>query len=276
MKTTLILFVAAALALLLSGCALFRLLPVPYENIAVETREPLPYTPEPVHPQISTSTPLDPMDVPVLTTREISREGDSPRYIIQVRYPQIESYHRQDNLFNFFIERAMEDFVSSFIAELPALPTEDDLEDLTNGLTADYRTTYIDSKQISINFLQSVYFAGAAHPLPFSRTINYDLRWDRTLELEELFTPGTPYLERISEFALDDLRRQGVLEWEEGAAPSAENYDSWNVTLEGLLFTFDPYQVAPYAAGFQEVLIPYGILSEILRQDGPVPPLDYP
>jgi hypothetical protein len=37
-----------------------------------------------------------------------------------------------------------------------------------------------------------------------------------------------------------------------------------------LWVTFDPYQVAPYAAGPQYVLVPYSALKDIIKADGPI------
>jgi hypothetical protein len=276
MRKNIVLLITIAVLIVGSGCVFFRFLPVPYENLSVETREPLNITLEPIQEQFVTPTPpASPIQVPTLTTREISREGESPRYIVQVRYPQIETANRQASLFNHQIEQMMNEFVDSFIYEIQSHEYDEFQSEFTNGLTADYRPTYIDSKQVSITFLQSIYYAGAAHPLPFSRSINYDLRRDRIISLDELFVGGADYLPRLSAYVLTDLRQQGVLEWEEGASPSPENFNIWNVTLEGLLFTFDPYQVAPYAAGFQEVLVPYEAVRDILRDGGPVPPLDF-
>jgi hypothetical protein len=276
MRKNIVLLITIAVLIVGSGCVFFRFLPVPYENLSVETREPLNITLEPIQEQFVTPTPpASPIQVPTLTTREISREGESPRYIVQVRYPQIETANRQASLFNHQIEQMMNEFVDSFIYEIQSHEYDEFQSEFTNGLTADYRPTYIDSKQVSITFLQSIYYAGAAHPLPFSRSINYDLRRDRIISLDELFVGGADYLPRLSAYVLTDLRQQGVLEWEEGASPSPENFNSWNVTLEGLLFTFDPYQVASYAAGFQEVLVPYEAVRDILRDGGPVPPLDF-
>ena len=51
----------------------------------------------------------------------------------------------------------------------------------------------------------------------------------------------------------------------DGAGALAKNFKSWNVTRKGILINFDPYQVAAYAAGPQEVLIPYGKLKSVLR-----------
>ena len=36
------------------------------------------------------------------------------------------------------------------------------------------------------------------------------------------------------------------------------------------MITFDEYQVAPYAAGPQEVTVPYGALQAVIHRQGPL------
>ena len=57
---------------------------------------------------------------------------------------------------------------------------------------------------------------------------------------------------------------------ETGAGPHADNYRAWAITKKGLWITFDPYQVAAYAAGPQYVLVPYSALKDIIKPDGPI------
>ena len=56
----------------------------------------------------------------------------------------------------------------------------------------------------------------------------------------------------------------------DGSAPTAKNYESWTITKRGIGINFDPYQVAPYAAGPQFVMVPYSALKELIKPDGPL------
>ena len=56
----------------------------------------------------------------------------------------------------------------------------------------------------------------------------------------------------------------------DGAAPTAKNYESWTITKQGLGINFDAYQVGPYAAGPQFVMVPYSALKDLIKPDGPV------
>ena len=83
---------------------------------------------------------------------------------------------------------------------------------------------------------------------------------------------GAKFLQVLSAYSISDLKKQG-LEGEQlqsGAAPSAKNFQSWNITKRGLGINFDAYQVASYADGPQYVLVPYSSLKELINPEGPV------
>jgi hypothetical protein len=106
--------------------------------------------------------------------------------------------------------------------------------------------------------------------------LNYDLKNGRQLKLADLFKPGAKFLPVIATYSIGDLKKQakdkGLLDdqIESGAAPAAKNYLSWNITKKGLGINFDPYQVGPYAAGPQYVMVPYTILKDLINPDGPI------
>jgi hypothetical protein len=126
---------------------------------------------------------------------------------------------------------------------------------------------------LSIVFNGSGYFGGA-HPYSWHHTINYDLSSGQLMALADLFHASSPYLQTISEYCIRDLSTGEHYVFddfaEDGAAAKEENYADWAITPRGLLIIFEEYQVAPYAAGPQYVLIPYDILSEMIDPIGPI------
>jgi hypothetical protein len=124
----------------------------------------------------------------------------------------------------------------------------------------------------SIKFDFSVYISGAAHPYLYSRTANYHFDQRRSLSLEDLFLSGANYLEIISKYCIVQLSQRdiGFDEVSTGAAPTPENYRNWNLTSQGLLITFDTYQVAPGAAGPQMVIVPLSELQAVINSQGPL------
>ena len=56
----------------------------------------------------------------------------------------------------------------------------------------------------------------------------------------------------------------------DGAGPNPKNYQSWTITKQGLGVNFDAYQVGPYVAGPQFVLVPYTAIKDLVKPDGPL------
>jgi hypothetical protein len=133
-----------------------------------------------------------------------------------------------------------------------------------------HTVTFATNELISVLFYVDGYVMGAAHPFHYSHSLNYDTGTVQMMALDDLFLPDADYLAVLSRYSLDDLERQGVLEWEEGALPLAENFQRWNITPQGLLISFDAYTIAPYAAGPQSVLVPYKVLSNVADPEGPL------
>jgi hypothetical protein len=122
----------------------------------------------------------------------------------------------------------------------------------------------------SLKFDFKFYSDGAAHPGLYSITLNYDLGQGRELGLGDLFLPNSAYLEAIANYCVTELSKQPGFDepWSDGAKPTPENYDNWNITPDGLLITFDMYQVAPGASGPIQVLVPYDQLQAVIDPQG--------
>ena len=100
----------------------------------------------------------------------------------------------------------------------------------------------------------------------------------RALAPKDLFRAGADWPAALSRVAIPLLERElGEMAdpaWvAEGAGPSAENFARWALVPDGLLLLFDPYQVAPYAAGPQAVTIPRTALADVADPSGPLAPL---
>jgi hypothetical protein len=76
----------------------------------------------------------------------------------------------------------------------------------------------------------------------------------------------------VSSFAIEKLI--GLLRCDEivqsdwvrrGASADVANFTAFNVTDDGLVLTFPPYQVASWANGPQEVTVPWSRLRDVLN-----------
>lgn len=141
---------------------------------------------------------------------------------------------------------------------------------MANTCEISYYVTYADDEIVSVVF-QEYQFTGGAHGNTASSTITFDLRTGREVRLADLFKPRSNYLQVLSDFCVkklkEDMSDMTDADWiEGGAGPKAENFRSWNLTKLGLVVNFDAYQVAAYAAGPQEVVVPYAELSALFAR----------
>ena len=117
-------------------------------------------------------------------------------------------------------------------------------------------------------------YLGGAHPGAIHDAINFDLTTGNRLQLSDLFLLEAPYLDLITHYSIAELAKVKDnldSEYAEAATIALENdYTEWVITRQGLLIVFGEYQVGPYAAGPQVVLIPYNILTGMLNPYGPL------
>lgn len=279
--------IAAILCLmfLLSACRLFDAVPpdgppgagnTPAPTETLILTHPVP-TPEPSLPASPADTPAPtetvsglPGDI-ILLERGVMETSDDPRYEIDVLWPELDwNGDPRAAAFNQLSESIAQEEIAVFKQGVAQTPDDPAFKEFSSSLQMRSTHTYLEDGLFSVLINVSFYMAGAAHPAHYSHAITYDLNQGQVLALEDLFQPGAAYLETLSVLCLEDLEARGVLAWEDGASPKPENFRVWNITPGGLQITFDEYQVAPYAAGPQTVLIPYEQLSEIIHPEGPL------
>ena len=215
-----------------------------------------------------------------ITTKTANEENKAKFYEISAEYPELSGVDAATAAkFNQASKKIADDNNREFKKNLADITTPEDLKNYKeNGISLYDETSYgiklANDDVISVMFTDSN-FQGGAHGSSITTTLNFDVKNNRVLKLADLFEPNSNYLKTLSELSTADLKvklkKDDMLDNEmlgEGTSPKEENFKSWNLTKKGLLITFDAYQVAAYAAGPQEVTIPYAKLEKILRKDG--------
>lgn len=212
-----------------------------------------------------------------LVAKEQKEENKKQKLSIETAYPQLTgSTNANVEQFNQIISQMIAKTISAFKNEnkefLKELAASNEADRPGCSLDISYSVEHADKNLISLHFSNYTY-TGGAHGNTGSVTYNFDLNRGMMLKLGDLFQPNSNYLKVISDYCIKDIKKSDLTEDEwirNGAGPKAENYQSWNITPEGLQITFDAYQVAAYAAGPQEVIIPYSALKSIIKPDGPL------
>ena len=215
-----------------------------------------------------------------LTSKQIKESNKKLMYEVLALYPQISGGNNPNfEKFNQAARASAAQKVAAFKKDMA--PAEDEEEPRPEGsmasdLNVSYKVALAQDDLVSIDFSVGTYFQGAAHPNMFSDPLNYDLKNGKELKLSDLFKPGAKFLQAIAAYCIADLKKQAkdkslmAEEIDKGAAASAKNYQSWTITRRGLGINFDAYQVGPYAAGPQHVLVPYSALKDLINPDGPI------
>jgi len=220
-----------------------------------------------------------------LAAKSIKESNKKLVYEISAQYPQINAFANENfEKFNQVVRASVMKKVAEFKKEMAPQPDEEPRPENSMGsdLSIGYSIALAQDDLISMSLTVSDYYQGAAHPNSYIESINYDLKNAKLIKLADLFKPGTKYLQAISAYCIADLKKQsnakgadGMLDdssINSGAGPSAKNYDSWTITRRGLGINFDPYQVGPYAAGPQFVLVPYSALKDLINPEGMLAP----
>ena len=204
-----------------------------------------------------------------------------PRIVAKSVFPQLRSDSANEPIDGFnqlvtdFVQQKVDEFklnVSQNQAPKQKLPKSI----FKNDLYIDFATSFVQSGNdpiISIRFNIQGNIAGLAHPYHHHYVLNYDLESGEALDLEDLFKPNSNYLQVLSDYTSDVLRKRHLRDKSlisEGTAPRAENFKNWNIKPNGLLITFDEYQVASYVEGAQTVLVPYSALTDVIDDESPL------
>jgi hypothetical protein len=137
---------------------------------------------------------------------------------------------------------------------------------------ASYDILFFRGRLLSIRFSFFAYHFGASHPNHWTRTLNLFLDPIYNIELRHFFGAGVNYLGQLSDAVRKklvskcggsegDLDQRSVLK---GTEPELGNFSAFNFSASGFLFSFDEYTVGPYAAGRQEIWVPFPELSGLV------------
>ena len=238
----------------------------PAAPTATVTAEPPPtQTSLPTQP----SAPLYKSATLASVPRNETSQPPSPAYTVKAQIPTLQG-NRDARVTNFNDEMTLltQEEIAKFkdnAAQTRPLPGS-----AGSSYDQQYQLLSPPGNLLSLKFQIYIYIYQAAHPNTHSRTVNYDLEAGQDLPLEQLFLSGSDYLQRISNYCIAQLKTRniGFDPTTSGALPLPANYGNWNITAKGLLITFDAYQVAAYAAGPQEVVIPFAELQAVIDPHG--------
>lgn len=213
-----------------------------------------------------------------------NREGN--QISLNISYPQFQSTDPFWDQVNLTILKAVnkdmldqsmhsdfEAFWNHFVSEF-SKESEDFPEGLFGwALDRSVEVLYLSNRLLSLRFTEYQY-TGGAHPNTTTHFLNYDVKNEKPLSLENLFLKNSG--DELKALAETEFRKaKGI---PEDASLNEQGYffenDHFRLSTEfaieksGVLFYYNQYDIAPYAAGPAELLLTYEALKPIIDSKG--------
>jgi hypothetical protein len=207
------------------------------------------------------------------TSKSYEDKHDAHNYYeISVEYPQIENARSlATRRFNLWIGRKVLRDAARFRYLEQATErhvSKGKYPPIVEGLEISYIVYYSDNSLISLRLTHRVMEAGQMHPINYYETINYDLKNGKLFRPQDVFKPG--YLKALSAYCRTELTRQFGENYKdpllvEGTEPKRGNFADWNIVPDGILISFEDYQVGPHSMGQPSFVVPYSALIGSLK-----------
>lgn len=204
-----------------------------------------------------------------------TENNEAEKFSVNLTYPQISGVNLDKNakLFNqkvtMLIQQPLNQFKKMVSPEISkAFPADAQSYFKLNYQLASFMSASQNTKYISIRFNIEAFALGMAHPYHSFLVMNYDLGHNKMLSLSDLFKPNSNYLSVIAHYCIKQLQAKHLSDTSmivSGAAPRINNYKNWNLTLSGLLISFEEGQVAPRYDGAMQILIPKAVLAPLVN-----------
>ena len=141
---------------------------------------------------------------------------------------------------------------------------------MEGSVTCEVDLSYYNDRYIGLLWSGYDYYSGAAHGMPYTDFRLYDRETGEELYLDDILASSEEELNAIVTRMFEE-RHDGDEIWEWGLEYISENAGfledhhlkagAYYLTEEGLVYYFGAYEVASYAEGMPEVLIPYNELK---------------
>lgn len=150
---------------------------------------------------------------------------------------------------------------------------------IKNGITPEMELDYSYSGDFNIGFNKEKllvleltaynYPFGAAHGMPTMEYAHINVVSGRFYELKDLFKSGSNYVKVLSDIVAAQIKEHGeeMGVWPDSYKGIAADQPFF-ITKDALNLYFEPYEIAPYAAGFPTFTIPFTEIMDIIRTDG--------
>ena len=136
-----------------------------------------------------------------------------------------------------------------------------------------YTIEYYGPELISL-LVTHGWYAGGIHSNIDYKSANFSITGGKavSLKLADLFLPQATYVDVLSDYCIEDLRKQeaGHVKRDDILRLNEDDLSVLSILPSGIKFSFQPYAVGPYSEGSYFVIVPYQALRKIIQPNGPL------
>ncbi len=115
-------------------------------------------------------------------------------------------------------------------------------------------------------------YTGGAHGSNFRQFVNYNLQTGEQIDEEQLFAENyqEPLTQLLLQYMVEQNDEIALIQDLQEAGYNVDDIhpnDNFYLAEEGITYVFNPYDIAPYALGETEILIPWSALQNILKPE---------
>lgn len=176
-----------------------------------------------------------------------------------VYYPQVEGMK----------DIAAQNTVNLELKKLSEVKPIDSKELLDYSYSGDFNVEFFKNKLLVLELYGYNFPFGAAHGMPTEVYPHIDLVTGKFYQLKDLFKPNSDYVTVLSNIIGEQIKSNPEYSYVfpdayKGIAPDQPFY----VNENDLYIYFNPYDIAPYAAGFPTFKIPFAEIMNIINTEG--------
>ncbi|PYE49074.1 WG repeat-containing protein [Paenibacillus barcinonensis] len=197
--------------------------------------------------------------VPLEPPYRVREEKYKPNRDYLVYYPQVEGLTSQ----------VQQDVLNTKLKELSQVKPILANQQLDYTYTGDFDITFYQQQLLQLQLTGYNYPAGAAHGMPTMMYAIINLSDGQLYELKDLFKPDSDYVKVLSQIVGEQIKNDPQYSYVfpdtyTGISASQPFF----VTADALHLYFNPYDIAPYAAGFPTFTIPFSQIMDIINTEG--------
>lgn len=261
------------------------------EDVVVQPEVTPEPTAVPVEPTITeapaepttTEAPVEKSGIPTITIHPLHKEwlaDDGTTRLLTVDdfalYIESDGFHSLQNSFN----EQHPGILDEDYADILSWATEhytnsnDSFWGYSSSLTAEWAR--LDSNVVSLRVVYSDY-TGGAHGMYAYAGETYDVKTGKLLYLSDIIKDVEGFYPLAVDYLIDAL----YAEYEDALFSDysnwvaeivvPENEPNWYLTASGIVISFSPYEVGPYAMGAPEITLPYEIFGEYILDEYRLP-----